>query len=189
MGPCTITNSSFTGTVSSKKDAGGILGGGYHAGSAPNSPCVNISDCRVTGEVTGTTSVGGILGAEGKYITQCWDNGIGGILNNEFTGKIHASGKNVGAIIGFMCSMNICNRISNNYYAIDCGAERGMGRWCPHRTAALRRNWSGSHRTAGGAKCPAAGQESSDLLPPDSAYRYSQSSQKCSPLLWMPANP
>ena len=127
MGPCTITNSSFTGTVSSKKDAGGILGGGYHAGSAPNSPCVNISDCRVTGEVTGTTSVGGILGAEGKYITQCWDNGIGGILNNEFTGKIHASGKNVGAIIGFMCSMNICNRISNNYYAIDCGAERGIG--------------------------------------------------------------
>ena len=127
MGPCTITNSSFTGTVSSKKDAGGILGGGYHAGSAPNSPCVIISDCRVTGEVTGTTSVGGILGAEGKYITQCWDNGIGGILNNEFTGKIHASGKNVGAIIGFMCSMNICNRISNNYYAIDCGAERGIG--------------------------------------------------------------
>ena len=39
MGACTITNSSFTGTVmASGKWAGGILGSGYESSSAPNTP-------------------------------------------------------------------------------------------------------------------------------------------------------
>ena len=122
MGPCEIRNCTFTGTVESNGSAGGILGNGYDAGSAPNSPCVTIIDCKVSGTVSGANYVGGILGAEGVYITQCWGNGVGRISNNEFTGTIQSSG-----IIGYMCSINKYNLIENNYYAENCGAEKGIG--------------------------------------------------------------
>lgn len=123
MGPCEIVDSQFTGTVVSNGCAGGVVGSGYSSG---NSPCVTIEKCTVSGEITGKTSVGGILGKEGE-IVQCWDNGIGGIRNNQFTGVIHASGKNVGGIIGYMCSINRYNRIENNYYTPNCGANCGIG--------------------------------------------------------------
>ena len=123
MGPCEIVDSQFTGTVVSNGCAGGVVGSGYSSG---NSPCVTIEKCTVSGEITGKTSVGGILGKEGE-IVQCWDNGIGGIRNNQFTGVIHASGKNVGGIIGYMCSINRYNRIENNYYTPNCGADCGIG--------------------------------------------------------------
>lgn len=125
MGPCAIRNSSFTGKVVSEGDAGGILGAGYGADSAPNSPCVTIEDCVCTGDITGKNWVGGILGREGK-ITQCWGNGIGGIQNNAFTGKIHGPQGKTGGIIGYMHSLNKWNMISNNYYASGCGAEKGI---------------------------------------------------------------
>lgn len=127
MGPCEIRNCTFTGTVESNGSAGGILGNGYDAGSAPNSPCVTIIDCKVSGTVSGANYVGGILGAEGVYITQCWGNGVGRISNNEFTGTIQSSGNYVGGIIGYMCSINKYNLIENNYYAENCGAEKGIG--------------------------------------------------------------
>ena len=127
MGPCEIRNCTFTGTVESNGSAGGILGNGYDAGSAPNSPCVTIIDCKVSGTVSGANYVGGILGAEGVYITQCWGNGVGIIRNNEFTGTIQSSGKYVGGIIGYMCSINKYNLIENNYYVESCGAEKGIG--------------------------------------------------------------
>lgn len=127
MGPCEIRNCTFTGTVESNGSAGGILGNGYDAGSAPNSPCVTIIDCKVSGTVSGANYVGGILGAEGVYITQCWGNGVGIISNNEFTGTIQSSGNYVGGIIGYMCSINKYNLIENNYYAENCGAEKGIG--------------------------------------------------------------
>ena len=125
MGPCVIRNSSFTGTVVSEGDAGGILCAGYVADSAPNSPCVTIEDCVCTGDITGKGWVGGILGREGK-ITQCWGNGIGGINNNSFTGKVHGPADKTGGIIGYMHSLNKWNMISNNYYASGCGAEKGI---------------------------------------------------------------
>ena len=127
MGPCEIRNCTFTGTVESNGSAGGILGNGYDAGSAPNSPCVTIIDCKVSGTVSGANYVGGILGAEGVYITQCWGNGVGRISNNEFTWTIQSSGNYVGGIIGYMCSINKYNLIENNYYAENCGAEKGIG--------------------------------------------------------------
>ena len=125
MGPCSIRNSSFTGTVVSEGTAGGILGSGYVADSAPNSPCVTIEDCVCTGDITGKGWVGGILGREGK-IVQCWGNGIGGINNNPFTGKVHGPQGKTGGIIGYMHSLNKWNMISNNYYASGCGAEKGI---------------------------------------------------------------
>ena len=125
MGPCAIRNSSFTGTVVSEGDAGGILGAGYVADSAPNSPCVTIEDCKCSGDITGKGWVGGILGREGK-IVQCWGNGIGGINNNSFTGKVHGPEGKTGGIIGYMYSLNKWNMISNNYYASGCGAEKGI---------------------------------------------------------------
>ena len=125
MGPCAIRNSSFTGKVVSEGDAGGILGAGYVADSAPNSPCVTIEDCKCSGDITGKGWVGGILGREGK-IVQCWGNGIGGINNNSFTGKVHGPEGKTGGIIGYMYSLNKWNMISNNYYASGCGAEKGI---------------------------------------------------------------
>ena len=125
MGPCAIRNSSFTGTVVSEGDAGGILGAGYVADSAPNSPCVTIEDCKCSGDITGKGWVGGILGREGE-ITQCWGNGIGGIQNNAFTGKVHGPQGKTGGIIGYMSALNKYNLVSNNYYASGCGAEKGI---------------------------------------------------------------
>ena len=144
MGPCAIRNSSFTGTVVSEGNAGGILGAGYVADSAPNSPCVTIEDCVCTGDITGKGWVGGILGREGK-IVQCWGNGIGGIQNNAFTGKVHGSQGKTGGIIGYMHSLNKWNMISNNYYASGCGAEKGIASVKYVDTSCV------SHETASGA--------------------------------------
>lgn len=125
MGPCVIKNCTFTGTVVSEGNAGGILGSGYNDSTAPNSPCVTIEDCKCSGDITGKDWVGGILGREGD-INQCWDNGIGGIRNNTFTGKVHGPQGKTGGIIGYMSSLNKYNLISNNYYASGCGAEKGI---------------------------------------------------------------
>ena len=125
MGPCVIKNCSFTGKVVSEGNAGGILGSGYNDSTAPNSPCVTIEDCKCSGDITGKGWVGGILGREGD-INQCWGNGIGGIQNNAFTGKVHGPQGKTGGIIGYMSSLNKYNIISNNYYASGCGAEKGI---------------------------------------------------------------
>ena len=125
MGPCNIKNCTFTGKVVSEGDAGGILGSGYDDGTAPNSPCVTIEDCKCSGDITGKGWVGGILGREGE-ITQCWGNGIGGIQNNAFTGKVHGPQGKTGGIIGYMSALNKYNLVSNNYYASGCGAEKGI---------------------------------------------------------------
>ena len=125
MGPCVIKNCSFTGKVVSEGNAGGILGSGYNDSTAPNSPCVTIEDCVCSGDITGKDWVGGILGREGD-INQCWGNGIGGIQNNAFTGKVHGPQGKTGGIIGYMSSLNKYNIISNNYYASGCGAEKGI---------------------------------------------------------------
>lgn len=125
MGPCDVKDCKFTGTIISESVAGGIIGSGYSSSTAPNSPCVTIEDCVVTGDITGKAYVGGILGQEGQ-ITQCWGNGIGGIRNNEFTGKVHGASDKTGGIIGYMCSLNKWNVIENNYYDADCGTDRGI---------------------------------------------------------------
>lgn len=64
---------------------------------------MTIEDCKCSGDITGKGWVGGILGREGE-ITQCWGNGIGGIQNNAFTGKVHGPQGKTGGIIGYMYS-------------------------------------------------------------------------------------
>ena len=144
MGPCNIKNCTFTGKVVSEGDAGGILGSGYDDGTAPNSPCVTIEDCKCSGDITGKGWVGGILGREGE-ITQCWGNGIGGIQNNAFTGKVHGPQGKTGGIIGYMSALNKYNLVSNNYYASGCGAEKGIASVKYVDTSCV------SHETASGA--------------------------------------
>ncbi len=127
MGDCTIWDSSFHGTITAIGDfAGGIIGAGYSVESAPNSPCVSIQNCYVTGRVTGSDYVGGIFGGEGG-VKECWPNGIGYIQNNYFSGTVSGSGSSVGGVIGYMQSMNRYNIISNNFYVEGCGATKGIG--------------------------------------------------------------
>ena len=132
MGPFVVDGNEFTGTVTASGNyAGGIVAAGYIAESAPNSPCVSITNCNVSGDITGASYVGGIFGGEGGII-QAWgassiDAGV--IQNNNFTGTVTATDEDgyVGGIIGYMKSLNVNNRIENNYYAHDCGAEKGIG--------------------------------------------------------------
>ncbi len=133
MGPFEIKNCVFDGTIeASGNNVGGIVGGGY-AGtgfgleSAPNTPCVTIQNCAVSGHVTGRNYVGGIFGAE-PGVEQCWDNGNGYIQNNLFTGAVTATtGTYVGGIVGYMNSLNRYTIITNNYFIDTCGTQKGIG--------------------------------------------------------------
>ncbi|ACV62805.1 GLUG domain protein [Desulfofarcimen acetoxidans DSM 771] len=130
MGYCTVWDSAFHGTVTaSGQFAGGIMGSGYLAGSAPNSPCVSIQNCSVTGTVTASDYIGGVFGGEGG-VSECWENGIGYIQNNYFSGTLTATSGNaahVGGVIGYMHSLDRYNIISNNYYMEGSGVDSGIG--------------------------------------------------------------
>ena len=72
MGQCDVMSSSFTGKVIATGNyAGGIMGVGYVADSAPNSPWARIMGCFVGGSVEGKDYVGGITGGE-PGVLQCW---------------------------------------------------------------------------------------------------------------------
>ena len=127
MGQCDVMSSSFTGKVIATGNyAGGIMGVGYVADSAPNSPWARIMGCFVGGSVEGKDYVGGITGGE-PGVLQCWGNGAGVISDNVFYGTLSATGKNVGAIAGKLRSLNKYTEVENNYYLADCGAEKGIG--------------------------------------------------------------
>ena len=125
-----VTNCKFYGNVEASGElAGGIVGGGYSHSSAPNGMKISINACEATGSVTGADKVGGILGGD-LYVAQAWNNCAYTMKGNSFTGKVQATTektKNIGGIIGFYDSLNRIDNISNNYYAKDCGAERGIG--------------------------------------------------------------
>ena len=127
MGLCDVMSSSFTGKVIATGDyVGGIMGVGYVANSAPNSPWALVQGCFVSGSVEGKDYVGGITGGE-PGVLQCWGNGAGVISDNVFYGTLSATGKNVGAIAGKIRSLNKYTEVDNNYYLADCGAEKGIG--------------------------------------------------------------
>ena len=127
MGLCDVMSSSFTGKVIATGNyAGGIMGVGYVANSAPNSPWALVQGCFVSGSVEGKDYVGGITGGE-PGVLQCWGNGAGVICDNVFYGTLSATGKNVGAIAGKLRSLNKYTEVDNNYYLADCGAEKGIG--------------------------------------------------------------
>ena len=130
MADTKVTNCKFYGNVEASGElAGGIVGGGYSHSSAPNGMKISINACEATGNVTGADKVGGILGGD-LYVAQAWENCAYTMKGNSFTGKVQATTegtKNIGGIIGFYDSLNRIDNISNNYYAKDCGAERGIG--------------------------------------------------------------
>lgn len=131
MGDFAVTNCKFYGTVTATGHyVGGIVGHGYGGtgwGFAPNAPCVTIQNCVCSGSVTGADYVGGILGGDAG-VAQCWENGIGYIQSNRFTGTVKATGGSyVGGVIGYLLSLNKYNEITNNYYSVSCGAARGIG--------------------------------------------------------------
>ena len=128
MGLCDIYDSSFTGKVEATgKFVGGILGAGYIAGSAPNTPCAVLINNYNTGTITGADNVGGIFGGEG-YDRQCWGNGKGYIQANYSSGIVKAtSGENVGAIVGYMYALDCNNIVSDNYY-LQGTADKGIGK-------------------------------------------------------------
>ena len=126
MGSCTIQNSSFTGSVTASGSwAGGILGSGYEAGNAPNTPVASVRNCYVAADVIGVSNVGGIFGGE-PSCKQCWGNGSGAITNNFFYGIVSGS-SNVGAIVGYLKGFDKFQGISNNYFLENCGASQGIG--------------------------------------------------------------
>ena len=129
MRKCIVNNCAFYGDIIAiGEGVGGIVGSGYHAGSAPNSPCVTIENCYATGSIKGKNKVGGIFGGE-LGVTNNWGNGIGRVRGNYFSGTVSATGENasVGGVIGFMKSMDIFNDIQGNYFVDDCGAANGIG--------------------------------------------------------------
>ena len=127
MGLCDVMSSSFTGKVIATGNyVGGIMGAGYVADSAPNSPWARIIGCFVSGSVEGKDYVGGITGGE-PGVLQCWGNGAGVISDNVFYGTLSATGKNVGAIAGKIRSLNKYTEVDNNYYLDGCGVEKGIG--------------------------------------------------------------
>lgn len=129
MGLFQIQNCSFTGAVIATGNyVGGILGSGYNAWSAPNSPLATVRNCFVSGSITGADKIGGITGGE-PGVVQAWGNGAGDIVDNVFYGTITATGegKFVGGVIGYMQSLNKNNWVSDNYYCEDSGAAKGIG--------------------------------------------------------------
>lgn len=126
LGDCTVNNCTFGGTVeASGNNAGGIVGGGYNDSSAPNGIHVGVKNCAVTKDVavSGKENVGGILGGD-EIVAQAWNSYA--ITDNTFLGKVKGE-KNVGGIIGYYRSLNKFDNISNNIYAADCGATKGIG--------------------------------------------------------------
>ena len=130
MGNCSVIGCKFYGTVEASGEvAGGIVGGGYDNSTAPNGCKITINSCSSEGSITGSDKVGGILGGD-LYVAQTWNNCTYTFKNNSFTGKVQATKADaayVGGIIGFYDSLNRIDDITNNYYAKDCGADKGIG--------------------------------------------------------------
>ena len=126
LGTCAVDSCIFGGTVTaSGNNAGGIVGGGYNNSSAPNGIRITIKNCVATktASVSGKENVGGILGSD-VFVAQAW-NGYT-LADNMFFGKVSGQ-ENVGGIIGYYRSLNKFDNISNNIYAADCGATKGIG--------------------------------------------------------------
>ena len=126
MSQCVVKNCTFNGSVEASGNyAGGIVGGGYDNATAPNGASPTIIACSVTGSVKGDEAVGGIFGGDG-YVAQTWDNVVGSISANRFSGKVSGN-KYVGALIGYRNSLNRYDTIKNNFYTKDCGTENAIG--------------------------------------------------------------
>jgi len=135
MGDFIISGCAFTGKVQASGNyAGGISGAGYGGtnwglASAPNAPWVTIKNCVVSGTVSGSNYVGGILGAEAA-VYQCWDNGVGYLSDNTFKGTVSATAQNayIGSIAGYIVGLDKYTIISDNLYSKNNGADAPFGK-------------------------------------------------------------
>ncbi|MEY8369232.1 DUF4430 domain-containing protein [Anaerovoracaceae bacterium 42-11] len=124
IGTCKVSGCTFNGSVTSDgTNVGGIVGGSYAGGAAPNAEHVTITNCKSEGRIEGNENVGGILGGE-VSIAQTW--GDYSFAGNVFAGKVRGN-KKVGAIIGYHYNLNQKDHITGNFYLVDCGAEQGIG--------------------------------------------------------------
>ena len=132
MGACDFLNCAFLGEVVASGDAvGGIIGSGYP--SAPGTPMVQAHNCYVAADITGHDRVGGIVGAESAHegnVDEGDQYGVKGttsITDNHYYGKLTATGKNVGGIIGFMYDFTKKSGEATNYFVDSCGTASSIG--------------------------------------------------------------
>ena len=163
MGEFFILNSSFTGKVEATGEGvGGLVGSGYIATSAPNTPLVSIENSFVSGDITGKNYVGGIFGGEIGSI-QPWN--YTPIRNNAYIGKVKATDGIAGGVIGYMGSLNDKNDISNNYYCTTDGKIDAIGKVREVDTSCAE------HETASGANYINTAVKIPDTLSPGTQYR------------------
>lgn len=127
MGTCAISRCAFLGTVNATgRGVGGILGKGYEASSAPNTPTATVRNCYVAADITGGTAVGGVFGGETGAV-EAWNDSY--VTDNIFYGTVKATdaGGIAGGIIGHHAGVNYHQRVSNNFY-LNTGAETGFGK-------------------------------------------------------------
>jgi len=146
-----IINSQFHGEIiaPNSRHVGGILGAGYDSPNprnntpsqqlggftaAPNTPGGNIHNSTVTGNIIGYQNVGGIVG--GEFANQMWSTGSTRqgpqhvVVNNHFEGTLTATAsgtRNVGAIFGYVRSLNRNNIIVGNTFIANGSVDRGIG--------------------------------------------------------------
>ena len=132
MGACDFLNSAFLGEVVASGDAvGGIIGSGYP--SAPGTPMVQVHNCYVAADIAGHDRVGGIAGAESAHVgnvdegDQYGVKGTTSISDTHYYGKLTATGKNVGGIIGFMYDFTKKSGVATNYFVDSCGTASSIG--------------------------------------------------------------
>ncbi len=134
MGSCDAINSAFLGKIIATGNcAGGIVGSGYTAGSAPGTPMVQVHNCYVAADISGNDKVGGIVGAEGGHIGNVDEGDVYGvrgtvsISENHFYGKLSAKGGYVGGIIGYFNDFTKKTGEASNYFVSTCGTDRAIG--------------------------------------------------------------
>ena len=132
MGACNFLNSAFLGEVVASGDAaGGIIGSGYPAASG--TPVVQVHNCYVAADIAGHDWVGGIAGAESSHVgnvdegDQYGVKGTTSISDTHYYGKLTATGKNVGGIIGFMYDFTKKSGEATNYFVDSCGTASSIG--------------------------------------------------------------
>lgn len=122
-----VTDCEFHGTVeASGEEAGGIIGSGYIGGWADNAMRPNISNCIVTGSISGSNKVGGIQGGD-SVVIQTYARTPNEMTGNTFRGHLYSEGEAVGAIVGYYRGLNAYDKVHGNTCESDDTGLRPIG--------------------------------------------------------------
>lgn len=122
-----VTDCEFHGTVeASGEEAGGIIGSGYIGGWADNAMRPNISNCIVTGSISGSNKVGGIQGGD-SVVIQTYARTPNEMTGNTFRGHLYSEGEAVGAIVGYYRGLNAYDKVHDNICESDDTGLRPIG--------------------------------------------------------------